>query len=144
MHSRYPPKTPGIKNSWWITKSCSTPSFQLFSWSDVFLKIAPCIGYWWLFNCWVDQMYLKLDAWGKIVSFSNWMSRAFQWNLKPLCLLISYCTPLDHCLKLRYDAINKMIGMLAEEITVNKGRAAYAGKVKACSKTKVIWCSHTP
>merc|ERR1719289_781597 len=29
---------------------------------------------------------------------------------------------------LRYDAINKMIGMLAEEITVNKGRAAYAGK----------------
>ena len=30
---------------------------------------------------------------------------------------------------LRYDAINKMIGMLAEEITVNKGRAAYAGKV---------------
>jgi len=29
---------------------------------------------------------------------------------------------------LRYDAINKMIGMLAEEITVNKGRAAYTGK----------------
>jgi hypothetical protein len=29
---------------------------------------------------------------------------------------------------LRYDAINKMIGMLSEEITVNKGRAAYAGK----------------
>ena len=33
------------------------------------------------------------------------------------------------CAQLRYDAINKMIGMLAEEITVNKGRAAYAGKV---------------
>ena len=33
------------------------------------------------------------------------------------------------CALLRYDAINKMIGMLAEEITVNKGRAAYAGKV---------------
>ena len=33
------------------------------------------------------------------------------------------------CDQLRYDAINKMIGMLAEEITVNKGRAAYAGKV---------------
>jgi len=29
---------------------------------------------------------------------------------------------------LRYDAINKMIGMLSEEITVNKGRAAYVGK----------------
>merc|ERR1719158_2051436 len=29
---------------------------------------------------------------------------------------------------LRYDAINKMITMLAEEVTVNKGRAAYTGK----------------
>ena len=44
----------------------------------------------------------------------------------------------DYCLKPRYDAINKMIGMLAEEITVNKGRAAYAGKVKAYCKTDLI------
>jgi hypothetical protein len=29
---------------------------------------------------------------------------------------------------LRYDAINKMIEMLAEEVTANKGRAAYTGK----------------
>ena len=40
---------------------------------------------------------------------------------------------------LRYDAINKMIGMLAEEITVNKGRAAYAGKVeKSFSRKKYL------
>ena len=46
-----------------------------------------------------------------------------------------------YCPALRYDAINKMIGMLAEEITVNKGRAAYAGKVKRSfvrKNTKII------
>ena len=43
-------------------------------------------------------------------------------------LTLDYQTKLK-CAQLRYDAINKMIGMLAEEITVNKGRAAYAGKV---------------
>ena len=43
-------------------------------------------------------------------------------------LAFDYQTKLK-CAQLRYDAINKMIGMLAEEITVNKGRAAYAGKV---------------
>ena len=43
-------------------------------------------------------------------------------------LTLDYQTKLK-CSQLRYDAINKMIGMLAEEITVNKGRAAYAGKV---------------
>ena len=42
-------------------------------------------------------------------------------------LTLDYQTKLKCAL--RYDAINKMIGMLAEEITVNKGRAAYAGKV---------------
>ena len=45
-----------------------------------------------------------------------------------LRLAFDYQTKLK-CAQLRYDAINKMIGMLAEEITVNKGRAAYAGKV---------------
>ena len=57
---------------------------------------------------------------------------------------ISYRPTLDNWLKLRYDAINKMIGMLAEEITVNKGRAAYAGKVKAyCKTTDLILRNHT-
>ena len=35
MHSRYPPKTPGIKNSWWITKSCSTPIVMVI----VFIRV---------------------------------------------------------------------------------------------------------
>ena len=50
------------------------------------------------------------------------------------CVHLTSRLAFDHrtklkCALLRYDAINKMIGMLAEEITVNKGRAAYAGKV---------------
>ena len=50
------------------------------------------------------------------------------------CVHLTFRLAFDHrtklkCALLRYDAINKMIGMLAEEITVNKGRAAYAGKV---------------
>ena len=48
-------------------------------------------------------------------------------HISPSIVLINL--PVDNCFELRYDAINKMIGMLAEEITVNKGRAAYAGKV---------------
>ena len=48
-------------------------------------------------------------------------------NIHLLRLAFDYQTKLKCAL--RYDAINKMIGMLAEEITVNKGRAAYAGKV---------------
>ena len=51
-----------------------------------------------------------------------------------VCTIVYIRLAFDHrtklkCALLRYDAINKMIGMLAEEITVNKGRAAYAGKV---------------
>ena len=46
-------------------------------------------------------------------------------------MFLHIVTPLlQACSELRYDAINKMIGMLSEEITVNKGRAAYAGKVE--------------
>ena len=44
-------------------------------------------------------------------------------------VLLSYLLQDSYDCELRYDAINKMIGMLSEEITVNKGRAAYAGKV---------------
>ena len=46
MHSRYPPNTPGIKNSWWITRSCSTPrwSSDQICWWYLGGMIAPFAG----------------------------------------------------------------------------------------------------
>ena len=82
--------------------------------------------------CWILEARLHIQYY-----WINWFKSfsIIQWDLKPSCLPILHRTPLDHWLKLRYDAINKMIGMLAEEITVNKGRAAYAGKVTAYYRT---------
>ena len=70
--------------------------------------------------------YLRLCFIHSLLIVSFWASR-FLASHQSIYSLINL--PVDYCFELRYDAINKMIGMLAEEITVNKGRAAYAGKV---------------